>query len=373
MKVQKKIIIMIMLLVAVLTGCGKKKIDVMDNLTVKFDGYDGYGTAELENKYSWENEAFEAAGIENIEGLDTFAEAFMIENAVSYEVTPKENLSNGDEVTVKASIDQTILENYDIELVADSERKFTVENLSELSTVDLFENIDVKYQGIAPDVTATLVDANPDYYVGVQRYTINKTSNLNIGDIITVTAEYDKNRLSQAGYIAESDTKEFVVPETDKYVMSISEIPDEVIQKMNKQFEDAIYAQVANAWKEKASLVDAKYVGCYLLTAKEGMSVWNKNLFYSIYKIDVVNSENEFSYYTYCSFKDIMVLKDGTCSVDITDYNMPTGAGFFGSVSGEAFKKGSYYYFGYEDIDSLFNNCVTKNIEQYEYETAIKE
>ena len=35
--------------------------------------------------------------------------------------------------------------------------------------------------------------------------------------------------------------------------------------------------------------------------------------------------------------------------------------------------KGSYYYVGYEELDSLFNNCITKNIEQYEYETAIKE
>ena len=35
-----------------------------------------------------------------------------------------------------------------------------------------------------------------------------------------------------------------------------------------------------------------------------------------------------------------------------------------GMVNGEAFTKGSYYYNGYEETDSLFNNCVTKNIEQ---------
>lgn len=61
-----------------------------------------------------------------------------------------------------------------------------------------------------------------------------------------------------------------------------------------------------------------------------------------------------------------MILADGTCSVDLTNYDMPLGSGFFGRVSGEAFRKRSYYYEGYEEIDSLFNNCVSANIEKYE-------
>ncbi len=371
---QKKVmILLIATLMVCVSGCGRKKINITDNLSVKFEGYNGYGIAELENEYSWEDDAFEAAGIESIDGFDTLAEALLIESAVSYAVTPKENLSNGDEVSVKVEIDQTALEEYDFELVTGSELKFTVQNLPELSTIDLFENIDVSYQGIAPNVTAIVNDANTDNYIGVQRYTLDKDCNLSSGDIVTVTVEYDESRLAQSGYIPEADKKEFIVPQTDKYVMSIGEIPEDIINKMNKQFEDAINAQVANAWIEKDSLKSMDYVGCYLLTAKEGMSAWNKNIFYSIYKIDVANSENEFSFYTYCSFKDLMILKDGTCTVNIADYSMPQGAGFFGSVSGEAFMKGSYYYVGYEELDSLFNNCITKNIEQYEYETAIKE
>ncbi len=373
MKKQKILMIALIIMGVLLTGCGKKKISVTENITVNFEGYDGFGVAKLDNEYTWENEALEAAGIKSIEGLDTLAEALYIEMAVSYDVAPTENLSNGDEVTVTVTIDQAALEDYDFELVADSELKYTVNNLSELSTVDLFENIDVQYQGIAPDVTATLIDANTDHYIGVQRYTLDKTDNLKVGDVVTVTAEYDENKLAQSGYTAESNTKEFIVPETDRYVMSISEIPEDSINKMNKQFEDAINAQVANSWVEKDSLVSSEYVGCYLLTAKEGMSAWDKNIFYSVYKISVANSENEFSFYTYCSFKNIIILKDGTCSVDLTDYSMPHGSGFFGSVTGEAFMKGSYYYLGYEEIDSLFNNCVTKNIEQYEYESAIGE
>ena len=51
----RKIIVFVMLsLAALLTGCGKKKIDVTENLQVSFEGYDGYGTARLENEYFWE-------------------------------------------------------------------------------------------------------------------------------------------------------------------------------------------------------------------------------------------------------------------------------------------------------------------------------
>ena len=101
--------------------------------------------------------------------------------------------------------------------------------------------------------------------------------------------------------------------------------------------------------------------------------IFNVGSLSNIYKISVENSENNFDFYTYCRFKDIIVLADGTCSVDLTNYTMPTGSAFLGMVNGEAFTKGSYYYNGYEETDSLFNNCVTKNIEQYEYESSVAE
>lgn len=60
-------------------------------------------------------------------------------------------------------------------------------------------------------------------------------------------------------------------------------------------------------------------------------------------------------------------------SVVLTYYDMPLGSGMFGIVSGEAFQKGNRWYEGYEEIDSLFNNCITTNIEKYEYESTVEE
>lgn len=363
--------IIMLLCVFALTGCGTKKIDVMESVTLTYSGVDGYGIANIENAYDWENEALEQAGIEEIENFSSLGDALMIEMSVSYAVSPNENLSNGDEVTVTATFDNESVEEYGIKFVA-KEKKFIVEGLPEVQQVDLFENIDVVYQGIAPNVTASVSDANTDCYVWT-RYVLDKTNNLNIGDTVTVTAEYDKNELLKAGYIAESDTKEFEVTDVAKYVTTLSEISDDINEKMKRQMEDAMKSQVASKWAEKESMRQLNYIGSYLLTLKPGMNGGDYNELYLIYKIDVENSENSFSYYSYCKYRNLILMEDGTLSVDLSNYVMPSGSVFFGNVSGEAFEKGSFYYTGYEQIDSLFNHCVTSNMEYYEYESSVSE
>ena len=80
--------VLITLTVLLLTGCGKKKIDVTEDLLVNFDGYNGYGTATLENEYGWEAEALEAAGVKSIDTFSDLGDALMIESAVLYEIQP---------------------------------------------------------------------------------------------------------------------------------------------------------------------------------------------------------------------------------------------------------------------------------------------
>lgn len=71
------------------------------------------------------------------------------------------------------------------------------------------------------------------------------------------------------------------------------------------------------------------------------------------------------------------MLEDGTCSFDLGSITVPDGSAFFGTVSGEAFlvtahDGKSYYYLGYDNLDSLFNKHVTAKIDRYNYETTVK-
>ena len=367
-------IIIISMCLLCLSGCGlwKKKIDVTKTLSLKFNGVNGYGTADLVDAYLWEDEAFKKAGIKDLNSLTALGNAFAIENAVSYDISPSEDLSNGDKVTVTASINKEVAKNYKLKLTA-KERQFTVEGLPEVQEVDLFENVNVTFDGIAPYVTASIDNSYNEKYV-FTTFSLDKNSGLNIGDVVTVSANYDNERLLESGYKAKSDTKEFKVEETDRYAVIISEISQDIFDKMQKQAEDAIKASVSK-WKNPDHLQSIDYCGSYLLDKKvEFANAYGPyNMIYLIFKVNVKTPEEEFSYYSYCKFEDIVILKDETCSLNLANYDMPEGSAFFGNVSGEAFVKGEYYYIGYEDITSLFNQCVTKNIEYYEYESSVKE
>lgn len=355
------------LMAGTMTGCGKTEIDVMEGLTVEFNGIDGQGTASLSNKYFWEEDAFEAAGISDSDDLSLLGKMAAIEAAVSYEVSPKENLSNGDEVTVRADVDNETAGEYKIKFTAE-EKKYTVKGLKEIEQIDLFENIDVEYQGVAPYVKAYIQNGNNNLPVYVS-YTLDKNENLSGGDTVTVKAEYDASQLLERGYTAGDGTKEFVVPECDEYITKLSQIPDDTMAKMKKQIEDAIQAE---GWDTVTSV---EFAGNYFLSLKPGMNGRDYNAVYVLYKIEDVDMENpdeQLYFYTYGKFSNLVLLKDGTCSVDLSRYEMPSGSAFSKRIfSGDIFWRGDYYYVGFEDIDTMFNKCVTQNIESYEYESNV--
>ena len=78
------------------------------------------------------------------------------------------------------------------------------------------------------------------------------------------------------------------------------------------------------------------------------------------------------TYYTYYHYSDIMLLEDGTCSVDLSNGYMTNNSiesdygknGFFGADF--------YRYKGYKDLDSMFNECVTKKISECNYESTVQ-
>lgn len=344
------------------TGCGAKKIDVMESLTLSYSGVNGYGTAELENAYGWEAAAFEAANIKEIENFSDLGDAFTIESAVSYNISPKDNLSNGDEVIVTAQINNAAVEEYKIKFEA-AEKKFIVSGLPEVQTIDLFENIDVSYTEIAPNAKASIVDANTDYYV-ITRYKLDKDSGLDIGDVVTVTAEYDKEQLLKAGYIAESDTKEFTVSNVSRYVAKLSDIPEDAFGKMQKQTEDIIKSNVA---KHKGySLENMNFLGNYFLTTKSYDGWGEHNCIYYVYQIDMTKDETV-TYYFYVGYYDILLTEDNACVYDFNNkkepWNICDTLGL-GTLNWQSLN-------GYYDIDELFNECVTKNLDRYDYESSI--
>ena len=70
-----------------------------------------------------------------------------------------------------------------------------------------------------------------------------------------------------------------------------------------------------------------------------------------------------FSCYYVVGYYDILILEDGTCSYDFDKMEKRN----------PIISKGMASYNGYENLDQLFNDCVTQNLTEYTYESTIND
>lgn len=371
--------VMAVLLCFGMTGCGRESFDVTENIDVSFEGYDGYGTCSLENEYKWIDDVIDWYG-DSINDSQKIKSELELMDTVTYDIDKKKNLSNGDTITISAKIDDDA-EEYAFDLTG-KELTVTVEGLEEIEKFDPFENISIIYDGLAPYATAKINYEKNDSSV---TYEIDKNTGLSNGDTVTVTAYADCNMNEYAqryGKVFSETQKTFTVEGVASYAMSIEEIPQDMINKMRQQANDGILANAAK-WREEVSLSSSDFLGYYFLISKEGYSQNPFNDLYFVYKNTTSatglkrggNGETKETgteeYYTYYHFTDIILMPDGTCSVDLSN-------GEFSSNSIESdygyrdLFDVFYQYNGYQDLDSMFNDCVAAKIETYNYESTVQ-
>lgn len=251
------------------------------------------------------------------------------------------------------------------------------EGADKLEAVDAFSNLTVTFNGIYPDSSISISggDSRVTYKASTEK-------NMKNGDIVTISAELNSSYSTQC-MLTES-SKEYTVEGLSAYVTSISEIPEEMKEKMLAQANDSITASCAG-WAEGNTLKSLEFAGFYLLTGKEGFHANPYNRLYCVYKStanvtgykrggDGKTEENaDETYYTYYRFNDIMLLPDGVCSVDLSGGEMTSNRiesdyGYYDFWGGGTF----YTFKGYKDLDSMFNECVTSQIEKYNYESTVE-
>lgn len=248
-----------------------------------------------------------------------------------------------------------------------------------------FDNLQVTFTGVVPNSKVNISGGN-----GNVEYTANKTSGVKNGDEIEVTAKLAYPSMEETHQLLET-SRTYTVSGLSSYAMKLADIPTETMSKMEKQAEDLITAKTAGLG-ENASMTSLDKLGYYMLSAKEGFNPEPTNTLYCVYRVNVhfdkgcteeeynedknnPQSGGDDSYYTYVSYKDILLLADGTCSVDLSAGKLCNNTinSLYGTYS--TWWGFSSYRFdgGYKDIDSMFNAVVAKQIANYEYENTVKE
>lgn len=365
-------------------------IDLSKYVSVEYSGYDSYGTATVSIDYKqlkkdYKDELEYKGDYKDLKKEYGKPIEYLQAQLIG-ELDSAENLSNGDTVTFVWDIDtEEVSDNLNVKLITD-DQSFTVEKLEEVESFDPFEGLVINYEGTAPNGTASIDRGSvsnkyfteSDYY-----FNLSKSSGLSNGDVITVTitsdAEdaYKLDFIESYGVMPESISKDFTVEGLDSWITSLDQIPEEGLAEMQQQAIDVFTTQEAD-FSAEWSMQDPEYVGSYLLVTKNDSTTYNHNYLYLIYHITVDyeagSNTGSYDYYYGFSFSDLKLNGDGSFEVDVTRYQKLQGW-----ISKEMVNENgwggtyTYHFYGYETMDDLVKEYVTKKADTYTSETDIEQ
>lgn len=204
-----------------LNDASKTTIDLKDVTHITLTGFDGEGvlsaTVDVDEKYG----------------------AFY--ETVSVDFSKSSGLTNGDEVTISFNYDKNAAKTYNLKVKA-GDMHYTVSGLvaaTPVSENDLFEGLDINFEGIAPLATASLDTSNTKFKDVVTYQIIDEKEYYDAGETIRVRAVFDAADLEKLDYKATVDSeeciKEYIVEDVDRYITDTDQITDEMMASLKKE------------------------------------------------------------------------------------------------------------------------------------------
>ncbi|MCR5272893.1 MAG: zinc ribbon domain-containing protein [Lachnospiraceae bacterium] len=384
-KIPKKGIIVGVVAIALLVivvAFGKRGtiINLNDYIVFNQTGCDGYGNVSvsldldaIEEKYGEKIAFSKRAKEEYGELLELTTPIEEFGEFISISLDSSDALSNGDTVNYTWNVDENLSE-YLTCKVKYTDGSYTVSDLSEVGTYDVFEDVEIEFSGVAPKGELNFTYNGSE--LRASDFSIDKTYGLSNGDVVTVTIS-DKNfdkYAEEYGKVPEAVSKEYTVEGLDSYITKLSEVPEETLESLKAQAEDVFNAGVASEWGENEKLLSFEYLGEYLLNPDYELYLDDNKLFL-VYKVQVEDtySEDDISFdeikevYWYISFEKVAISADGDGVVDVTDYDTP-----WDKVEVHIDNVSYYwYYYGYETLDELYDAVFTESSEYYTVEGNI--
>lgn len=358
---------------------------------IESEGYDGYGRVEADVDWEAINEKYgdklskgmTPAALEEYGGFAFLLNSTdILQDAIHIEIEPNDNLSNGDELEYTWDVDEDLLKaiNGNIKFKYKG-GSYKVENLEKIETFDAFKDIALNFNGIAPNgsVNVEYTGEELSYY----DFEIDKTGDLSNGDKVTVTISDDAAQRCAENYgrIPAELVKEYTVEGLESYLSAIGEVDADALVSMQNQAEDVFSSRRAKEWSDESTLESFTYLGNYLLTSKDSSAWGGNNMFYLIYKAQIRNVFNgkKGSYndvtdlYWYIRYDNLMVGSDGKVKIDVTRYYIPGNRIEVDSGVSEGWWDKSWYFYGYDSLDSLYKDVVISNLDIYNAEEDINE
>lgn len=378
-------IVAVIVLIVVLIA-NANTINLNKYVEVTYSGYEGYGQAtatfdkeKFEKDYGEKlnekiKQASDGAAILNMfaSGSDIF-----LEFCVDGNLDKTNNLSNGDKITYSWECDEAKAKNFGFKLKF-KDKTYTVSDLKEIDTFDIFEGIEVKFENASPLLEAS-VDTSKSTLKGIEYidFSLDKTQNIANGDTIIVTAsaygDIAEYCIEQFGKVPKSATKEIKVSGQPTFVTAPSEISENTMSAMKAQGIDTVKADAAKKFDEYQTLASVEFDRSYVLNAKDKDNC-TQNYTVLVYKVTVKHNytyprysakkgtfTNTTSYYWPLIYSNVKNDSEGNSIVDLTDTESFTRN--YVNVKTESFK--SWSYVGFESVEQLYEKIITSKSDSY--------
>lgn len=223
--------------------------------------------------------------------------------------------------------------------------------------IEPFENLEVVFEGISPKVTAEIKGKNSNV-----NYTVDRNNGLKNGDKITVTAEISSYKKDD--FVLTYDSKEFTVSNRPYYIMKLSELTDNDIQKLRSKVEELADQSVINhsSGGSGSEMNSFEFLGNVLYTNDRC-----KYLFF-VYKANTTFAKTgeTLDYYFLGYFQYVYKETDGVL-------NYYDGRAKYFDLGDMSMVVNGRYYGGYTTLDGVYNQMSKVAGSDCQRESNIKE
>lgn len=393
----------------VLIATHKPTVNLNKYITLSAEGYNSIGTLDvefdtdkLEKDYgkkiaknfqkAMKNHEEDTYGLSNLAGslYEGGETSLFVTYCADGSADKTRNLSNGDVVTytwdgVNEQTKKEAEEMFGVKIKC-SDVTYKVSGLTAVNTFDAFDGVEVEFNGISPDGSATVNTLPTAEAAEGLYYTLDEQYNLANGDTVTVTVHSNRDDFSDCiekyGAIPAATEKTYTVEGLNEYVTDSDGLTDSVLVSLQNQAEDVLNAYIAKSWdSECVTLKGMSYLGYYILTPK------NKDN-YGVYQDVIilpyqVTSHNHFeddkgqvydadvSYYWYIAFRNVSKDADGNIAGGLDDYYTANASFDVETGLDDGWWEKYWSYDGYQTLDELYSNAVTRNVEDYNHQDNV--
>ena len=251
-----------------------------------------------------------------------------LENGVVFQYSKDSGLSNGDEITVMANLDNIkISDKYNV-LISNASKAVIIDGINNNEFTDPFTYIDVKFEGKSPDMTLTagLTDDAPEFMHTLDIIP-SKSNGISEGEEVAVSLNFNEEELMNTYNVKLNPTsKNFTAPANDEnsakneedqvdseFIKSTSHLDEQMLGDLKYQAGQLINQTIL--YKNIISVDNVNYLGSFT-GYNQNQEADIKNKVYLVYEVSTSerlpdsNFGSQFKYYTFVEYQNVKKSKD---------------------------------------------------------------